>query len=157
NDFYFGDLYTDSTTNTHLALIGSYVGGITTMLASVPVSTTSGNLRLDVIGSTLNLYLEGNLVATVMDTSLPGPGGVGIMDALGGTTFSNFFSNPVISDNFTRPNSATLGNLWSVDQGSIGINNNQAATGGALAEATVVGTLLTSVDETATVTNLGTG
>src|SRR5262249_43852958 len=132
----FGFLYEQSVTGNYLLLLGLQQGGSATMLASVVVAgVTSGNLRLDLLGTSLKLYLNGNLMASATDAGLTGAGAVGILDIHGGTAFSDFaaysLGQPapaVFSDSFARADSSTLGSAWSVaPANSFGISGQQAA------------------------------
>src|SRR5262249_7163956 len=123
NDYYFGLLYDYTTTNTHLMLLGSYSGSTNdpTVLASVDLGSsgaTSGDVRLDVVGTTLRLYLNGTLEVSTTDSTLTAAGGVGIVDGLGNSAFTNFFASALVTpqtplqDNFLRSSSNELGYPW---------------------------------------------
>jgi subtilisin family serine protease len=60
------------------------------LLASTPVAGGSGRIRFDCIGSSLTLYLNGVKLASVRDTTLPGPGAVGLRLAGAGTTVDSY-------------------------------------------------------------------
>jgi hypothetical protein len=60
------------------------------LLASVPVPGGAGRIRFDCIGSSLSLYLNGAKIASVHDTTLPGPGAVGLRLAGAGTTVDSY-------------------------------------------------------------------
>jgi hypothetical protein len=60
------------------------------LLASTPVAGGSGRIRFDCIGSSLTLYLNGVKLVSVRDTTLPGPGAVGIRLAGDGTTVDSY-------------------------------------------------------------------
>ena len=60
------------------------------LLASTPVAGGSGRIRFDCIGSSLTLYLNGEKLASVRDTTLPGPGAVGLRLAGAGTTVDSY-------------------------------------------------------------------
>ena len=93
---------------------------------------SSGTLRLDAIGSTLTLYLNGTPVTSATDTTLTGPGSVGIIDAGGDSTFTNFLgydfqtASLPFADTFTVPTSTPLGESWAGGTGSITSVNNAA-------------------------------
>src|SRR5262249_35120606 len=61
------------------------------------------------------------------------------------------------ADNFSQAHLSGLGNPWSVDQGGFNIVSNQAVAAAALlSEATLYGTSLTTVDESANIVTEGT-
>ncbi len=60
------------------------------LLASPPVAVGSGRIRFDCIGSSLTLYLNGAKLLSVRDTTLPGPGAVGLRLAGAGTTVDSY-------------------------------------------------------------------
>ena len=60
------------------------------LLASAPVAGGSGRIRFDCIGSSLSLYLNGVKIVAVHDTTLPGPGAVGLRLAGDGTTVDSY-------------------------------------------------------------------
>jgi hypothetical protein len=60
------------------------------LLASTPVAVGSGRIRFDCIGSSLTLYLNGAKLLSVRDTTLPGPGAVGLRLAGAGTTVDSY-------------------------------------------------------------------
>ncbi|MBX3414754.1 MAG: hypothetical protein KF708_18850 [Pirellulales bacterium] len=110
------------------------IGGATTPLRSISVgSISSGNLRFEVYGSTLNLYFENFLVTTVIDTSLTVAGRVGVRQT--GGKLDNFAaivatplpsSNAVLpfGDSFDRAPGGFLGPFWTEHTGDAGINND---------------------------------
>ena len=61
-----------------------------TVLASVSVAGGSGRIRFDCIGSSLSLFLNGVKIASVRDTTLAGPGSVGLRLAGDGTTADSY-------------------------------------------------------------------
>jgi hypothetical protein len=61
-----------------------------TLLASAPVAGGSGRIRFDCIGSELTLYLNDVKIVSVHDTTLPGPGAVGLRLAGAGTTVDSY-------------------------------------------------------------------
>ena len=60
------------------------------LLASTPVAGGSGRIRFDCIGSSLTLYLNGMKLVSVRDSTLPGPGAVGLRLAGDGTTVDSY-------------------------------------------------------------------
>jgi subtilisin family serine protease len=76
-DAYFGRIWVNS-------------GSRWKVLASVPVPGGSGRIRFDCIGSALSLYLNGVKIAAVRDTTLPGPGAVGLRLTGAGSTVDSY-------------------------------------------------------------------
>src|SRR5262249_12154352 len=60
------------------AQIWRNVAGAWTQLTSKAVATGTGTLRLVVLGDSLQLFLNGNLVGSTVDSALQGPGLVGV-------------------------------------------------------------------------------
>jgi hypothetical protein len=166
NNGYVGLIYHSGSFKFALLGIARGAGNLTLIHGTTPkpITTLSGTLRLDVFGSTLKLYLDGILLISATDTTLTVGGGVGLHSAISpGATFGNFsayaLSGPALpfSDNFTRPPAKALGNPWSVDQGGFTLANDQAVAAALIqSEATLYGTSLTTVDESATIANPGT-
>jgi hypothetical protein len=111
------------------------LNGAWTLLASAPVSSSSGTLRFDVIGTSLGLYLNGALAASAQDSMIAGPGSVGVRGYNPGISWTNFAANAVtgssgaslpFADNFNRPDSPILGGPWVEDAGAIGVSGQQA-------------------------------
>jgi RHS repeat-associated protein len=73
-NYYFGTL-----SGSGAAEIGVSVGGTVTSLATATAPGTSGNLRLEVVGDQLQLFLNNALLITVNDSTLTGAGSVGII------------------------------------------------------------------------------
>ena len=166
NNAYVGELISDGT-NMGVALgIAQGFGGFTLLPGTNFVllgSGTSGVLQLDVSGTSLKLYFNGQLEIGGTDATLPAAGGVGIYSEEGGAVLTNFSAYELLpapvpfTDNFTRANALTLGDPWSVDQGGFSISGNQAvAATGVQSEATLYGAQLTTVDESVNVIGQGT-
>jgi RHS repeat-associated protein len=73
-NYYFGTL-----SGSGMAEIGVSVDGTVTSLATATAPGTSGNLRLEVVGDQLQLFLNNALLLTVTDSTLTGAGSVGII------------------------------------------------------------------------------
>jgi hypothetical protein len=137
----------------------------TNLTAAFLAPTNSGTLRLDVFGASLKLYFDGVLVASATDASFTAPGGVGLLDIGGGSSFTAFSTYQVLpvtapfTDNFTGPADDTLGDPWSVDQGGFSVNGSgQAAAGAsALNVATLIGVLTSSASAATTMNGFGGG
>lgn len=77
------------TATGYQAQIWRNKGGVATRLVNRSVSTGSGQLRFDVIGNSLKLFLNGKVVAKTSDAGIRGPGLTGVIGGAG-TTFDNF-------------------------------------------------------------------
>ncbi len=88
DNFYLGQLLGNGD-GTFTATIWKKVSGVWTKLAtSAAISTGTGTLNFQVIGSTLQVSMNGNVLATAIDTDL-GSGSVGMRLGLN-TTLANF-------------------------------------------------------------------
>jgi hypothetical protein len=107
-------------------------GGWTRLNNYSPVSTGTGTVRFDVVGPSLKLYLNNNLVAFASDSVLTAPGTVG-MRSTNNLTFDNFASSVItlnnvtlpFSDNFDRTD-GQLGPNWLDQLGEHAVQGNQA-------------------------------
>jgi sugar lactone lactonase YvrE len=112
------------------------VGGVWTLLASTPVNTGSGTVKLAVQGTSLKLYLNGNLVAFASDNQLTATGRAGVRTSAGvpATAVSVAASAPVFtqlpfSDNFdTQADGSQLSLFWSDRLGDTTVKNHQVVT-----------------------------
>ena len=94
--------------NTYTALIYKNVGGVWTPLASKTVNSGAGNVLFQVVGESLRLFFNDILVVYANDTSIAGPGSIGIRSGGMGTAFNSFLGGALtsaaipfpISDNF---------------------------------------------------------
>ena len=136
NNSYYA--YVDGTGMLHLVKL---VDGAETPLATaIPVMTGSHTIRLDVIGDTLNVYLDGSTTATLTATdSTYSSGTVGIRSAYQGVLFSNF--------------SVSAG----VAQGNFAVSNYQATADTGSPSIGSVNSTLTNVTESATILDIGAG
>ena len=87
SNMYLGALVGNGTDAT--AQLWRNVDGEWSLLLSGPVAACSGQLRLDVFGSTLSLYFDNTSVGSVTDQGLPEGGSVGLRATVG-TTFDDF-------------------------------------------------------------------
>jgi phosphodiesterase/alkaline phosphatase D-like protein len=165
-DAYVGLLFKSGSGATKQAILGLYLNGVLTQFAAQSVGSLSGTLRLDVLGTALKLYLNGNLVASTTDATLAAPGGIGLWDHFGGTHFDNFAASQLLpatlpfADNFNRPASSTLGDPWSVDQGGFSIDGSNQAVAAAtssLDTASIIGVLTGMVSVQTTMNGFGGG
>jgi hypothetical protein len=110
------------------------LNGAWALLASVPVSSSSGTLRFDVVGTSLNLYLNDLLTASATDGSITAPGSVGLRGYGAGVSWDDFSASAVtgsgatlpFNDNFNRADAPALGSPWAERVGAIGVSGQQA-------------------------------
>src|SRR5262249_36342141 len=110
------------------ASIWKNVGGTWTQLTAAPVAGSSGTLRLDVVGSSLTLLLNGTPVGSTTDGSVSGAGSVGVRGSAS-PAWDNFSASPLqaslpFSDDFNRANSGTPGSSYTVTGGSLAVTSN---------------------------------
>jgi len=138
--------------------IFKFVNGASSVIGFQAIGSSSGTLRFDVVGDTLRLYLDGNLVASGFDSTFA-TGSLGLF-ATQSTSLNNFSADTVapLSLPFTEPfNGTTLDPNWAVRLGSYTVAGNVAtgATPGAQNFATVVGLSAADQDISATVSIIG--
>ena len=128
NHLYLGALVGGGTQFT--GQIWRSVGGVWTLLSSSPASSGSGTLRFDVIGSTLGLYMDGQSITSVQDTSITTAGSVGLRANDGG--FNNFSAAETafapslpFSDDFNRADGTIIGNGWIERQGDFQLQSSR--------------------------------
>jgi len=160
-NMYFGEIVATSST-TYTAYIYRNVNGVGTSLYSATyqdsTSTLNGDtLEFDVVGSSLQLFVNGSLVAYASDSTFA-TGGVGMLTSGGAVVVSNFNAAPITqqtashnaySDNFstqgqsalTGSSNGQLDDYWANQYGDFQVNTtNQTATAlGSLSLATVNG------------------
>ncbi len=116
----------------YTAAIYRDVGGAWALLASKAVTTGTGTLRFVAYGTSLQLFLNGALVASAFDAALAS-GSVGVR-ASGGASLDGFrveaFAPAAaavpFSDSFTGANGAPLADAWRSLAGGFTVQNNQA-------------------------------
>ncbi len=133
----------------------------TTLVSNGLSAPLSGTLEFDLAGSSLELSYNGQVVASVQDSSFTGPGGAGISSSNNGNSFTNFsaaadsYSQATgglpFSDNFTRASDAALGDYWSTPSGDFILSNDAAVSTAGGSFATVNGISAANVDLTANI------
>jgi hypothetical protein len=116
NNTYYAGL--GNQNGTMYAEIWREFGGGWAQLSSTPVQTTGGHLKFVTVGSSLQLYLDGQIVTNATDTTLT-EGLTGTWSDPGNTV-SNFTSTTPIytnaplpfSDGFNQADGSALGNSW---------------------------------------------
>jgi RHS repeat-associated protein len=99
-NYYEGDLSASGG-----AEIWKNVDGTRTRLASAAAPATSGTLRFEVVGDLLQLFLNDTLLASATDSSITGPGSVGVAANSDGT------AQPSL-DNFDARTPGSVTNAW---------------------------------------------
>jgi hypothetical protein len=126
SNFDLGEIVDDNGTFT--AYILRNKGGTFTRLASEPVSGGTGTLSFEALGSSLQLLLNGQLIASAYDTSL-GAGTTGLWG--GAAAFGNFqTSAPAVplpfSDTFTQADGTPLSTSWFPRAGNFTVQSSAA-------------------------------
>jgi ELWxxDGT repeat protein len=137
------------------------VGGRLTRLGGGPLGTGSGLLRLEVVGDSLRLYVDGVLVVRVVDSQIRGAGYVGVSGTRRSTfdEFGAWRQDPVLFfDGFNRSDGVDLGGQWVDLRGGVGVVGNRAeVTSSGTAVAVREGVLLRNVSLEARVSVLVSG
>jgi hypothetical protein len=156
----------NASTGTYQAQIWRNFNGTWTQLFSQNVASGNGTLRFEVVGSSLKLFQNNNLVAYASDSLATGvAGGTVGMRSSAGATFDNFSADVLtltnntlpFSDNFSTATNRQLSNSWLNQQGSFQVAGGVAAGLGSLNVATVNGINNSNVFVQADVTLTGAG
>jgi hypothetical protein len=131
------------------AFIFRNLNGAWTPLVSAPIATGTGALRFDVQGNFLRLSFNGTLVVSALDSTLTGPGSVGVRGGQG-VTFDNFTATALapavpFMDDFNRASSTDLGSNWLEAAGNLEIQGNRLIPTTALDVALYTGASLADV------------
>jgi hypothetical protein len=137
-----GDLYYVWTDGSNHVTIVKRVGGGYTTIATGSVAANGHKVAIEVVGTTLNAYVDGVLATTISDSSIT-TGKPGIISANGaGATIDNFRCGSgayqrYFFDDFDRANTtdldaggAGLGPIWSTSGRSWQIDSNHAHRSG---------------------------
>lgn len=140
--------------------------GTWTVLASTTLIGFSGtgHLEFDVIGSSLRLFLNSSLTLATTDSTIAGPGSVGMRGA-NGESFSNFNASTVVlqsadgifSDGFASTTDGQLSNVWLDQSGDFITDGTHAIGQGSRNTAVVNGFAQANVQVSAAVSLPGTG
>jgi hypothetical protein len=159
-NMYYGSI-TATSANSYTASISLNVNGVVTPLFSQNYSgtVTGKTLEFDVTGSSLQLFLNGSVVADANDSKFA-TGGVGMLTSGGAVVVSNFNAAPItqqlasdFTDNFTTQGSSAitsdpngqLDNYWANQYGYFATNGTGTATAAtSVALATVNGISIAS-------------
>jgi hypothetical protein len=154
-NMYLGNLVRNNGTTTAQILVN--VNGVWTVLASANVNVSgTATLRFDVVGNSLKLFVNGDLVAFAFDSSLAS-GQVGLRGAA--ATFDNFTSNlrllttPTLpfTDSFAVTAEGQLGSNWRELAGNFSVETAAAVGQTSINLAIVNGVTLTNSSQTASV------
>jgi hypothetical protein len=142
-DLYYAGI-TASTNGTFTASINRNVGGVVTVLASKVVTNGTGNIRLETVGRSLKLFVDGTLLLFAYDSTFP-DGAVGIRGVTAGTRFDDFLADKIDLALFNPTNSFTdhfdvaadqqLSHFWQETQGNFKVANGVAANNAAVSMA----------------------
>ncbi len=98
---YWGGIVKD---NTGLAAqLWVEVGGSWMLLGSVHISTGTGTVRMDLAGSSINLFLNGASLLKVTDTHITAAGSAGLW-ASNGESVDNFLASAIVAPATPNPN-----------------------------------------------------
>ncbi len=159
--FYFGTLITDAKGDLG-AQIFRTINGVATPLFTTPVPVTgvsgSVNLKFTVVGGTLQLFVNGNLIASVTDFQITSEGLTGFAGNLN-TTFTNFSAKADVgvlpfTDSFSGTGVPLNANNWQVAAGSFTQNGGNVSASGTTNIALYLGEATDDVNVSTTILNL---
>jgi hypothetical protein len=145
---YWGGLTSIGRGTTYLAQIQRQVAGTWTTLASVPLSsfTPGSTLQFETIGTTLQLSLGGNVLATVADSAIRAAGSVGtystpgsVIEPAHATALTRTPAAGSVRDRMNLASGALLSTSWDQWAGAFAGSNGVAAGQAASNLATVYG------------------
>jgi uncharacterized protein YkwD len=133
-NFYLGVLA--SNQGQYTAYLVRNFNGQWKQLASAPVKSGSGILSLQAVGSSLKLFLDGQLLVYAHDSALAA-GTTGVWGSPGATV-SAFAGGPMtaasatlpFNDNFTLPGGSQLDSFWTELQGNFSVQSDQLRANG---------------------------
>jgi hypothetical protein len=135
SSFYLGQLRGLGDGQFQAAIFSNIGGTFNTLAIGSTVGSGTGTLEFEVVGSSLKLILNNQLVAYAQDGSITAPGSVGMR--LGqGVTLGNFNASAItlpakqalpFTDNFSNPGDGSqLSTNWSDQNGNIAVVNGVA-------------------------------
>jgi hypothetical protein len=154
------------TAKGYLAQIARVVNGSWQTLVSVPVAPASGAnvLRFEAVGTSLDLYLGGQLVASAADAAVQGAGGAGTYASAGSVVWpprATALPHPAVAlpfaDGFGQANGTLLGAGWDQWLGSVRVSGGAAVGQAAADVATLHGASAADVSVSADVTAVPAG
>jgi len=128
------------------ATIGRTVSGVWRGLVSAPIQSGAALVRLEVLGDSLKLFVDGTRVAAVHDGAVAGAGGVGMGGAREGT-FDDFAFDRLdrglaripFRDPFLDSSGAPLGRSWVERSGDFVVDGHRSVGMGSVNLATLNG------------------
>jgi hypothetical protein len=157
-NYYLASLSSDADGSVTARIVRNANGVVTELAVVEAVGTGDGTLHFRLVGSTLQLFLNGTLLATVEDTTFKS-GSIG-MRTTGITFLDDFQAFPVSTgvdnfDYFTHPNYTTLSDPWTQPEGFYRTFGNQIQGGQALNLAIINAAQSADVDVRASVSITG--
>ncbi len=127
SSFYWGPILRVGPSNYAAIFKNTPASGLV-LLNYAPIPTNNGNVRLDVVSDQLSLYLGDVLKVTAADSSIPGPGEVGLLGK--GASNDNFtversFVDYSYWDFFFQSNSSYIGPILTKVLGDFSIQTNR--------------------------------
>jgi hypothetical protein len=162
--FYVGMVYNNN--GVYQAYIFLRQDGAFTQLAVKNLTgfTGSGNVRFEVVGKQLKLFVNNVLQAVAYNSAITSAGLVGMrglsasLDNFNAAGVVSQTTNPPFNDSFTKPNNSDLDRVWTERVGAFSIQNNRAAASvPGVSIATLNSSALVNPDLQANVTLTGSG
>lgn len=128
--FYWGGFRRQG--NGFIAEIGRAVNGVWNSLVSVPQPTGQGQLRFEVLGESLKLFVDGRLAVATNDKTITSAGRVGMQGAFEAAyddftyaTLQRPAARLPFSDLFNGTDGTSISRLWTERQGGIMVQSYQ--------------------------------
>jgi uncharacterized repeat protein (TIGR01451 family) len=147
-NFYLGQFRSIGNGQFQAAIFDNIGGAWNTLAVGSTVNSGTGTLEFEVVGSSLKLLLNNQVIAYAQDSSITAPGSVGMRLSLGATV-NSFSANTVtvptsqnlpFTDNFTTTGDGSqLTTNWSDQLGDVTVVNGQVTGEGAFNLSTVNG------------------
>ena len=116
----------------YVALIRRSTNGFWETLSQQPVAAGSGLVRFDVVGDSLKLFVDGELVGFARDRMIPAAGAVGVRST-SGTAIDDFTATDVLlpmatfpfQDRFSAADGGQLDRFWDARSGNFTVQANR--------------------------------
>ncbi|MEY3033245.1 MAG: hypothetical protein RLZZ622_1720, partial [Planctomycetota bacterium] len=116
----------------YVALIRRSTNGFWETLSQQPVAAGSGLVRFDVVGDSLKLFVDGELVGFARDRMIPAAGAVGVRST-SGTAIDDFTATEVLlpmatfpfQDRFSAADGGQLDRFWDARSGNFTVQGNR--------------------------------
>lgn len=131
-NYYFGSL--TNRNGNYSAEIYRVVNGVFTLLVSQRVNSASGVLRFEVVGDSLQLFFNGQGVASATDGAITSSGRIGVrgrigmLDNISAQIAAPTTVNLPYVDTFNRTDSTVLGAEWTERAGDFRVAGNWAVS-----------------------------